>query len=442
MIDYIKSAFLDALGSVSGKELVSRALNFKGEELLITDRNRCKSIVPIHGYRDVKVIAVGKAAASMAEGLDNAIGSKIDEGLVITKHGFGEVHHPYKTILAAHPVPDESSLSAYEELESLVTGINEEGLLFLLLSGGASSLMCSPAGGVPFSEKREMIRRLLLHGASINELNTVRRHLSRGKGGNLLRKFSGKRVVAIALSDVLGDAHEDIASGPVSPDPSTFFDAMKVLETYKIDMKYYPGIRSYWDLGMDGCVPETVKPDDPLLNKQQYSILANNRDFVTALENRLKQKFNPVHSYTYPMTGEATVAAIHFSDEMKKLKQQSEEYALIAGGETTVTVRGNGKGGRNTELCLAMARQLFGLPGFGVLCAASDGNDGITDAAGAWFNTDTLSKVTTIDEIDHYLHNNDSYTFFEKYDCLIKTGITNTNLNDVAVGWGESEFQL
>jgi len=389
------------------------------------------------GFRRTVLLAVGKAAPSMARALLESTGGIVDRGLVITTRGSLKGYDfsaspAIETIEAAHPLPDQSSLMASgKALEMLYETQAEDTLAICLLSGGASSLLSAPARGVLLDEKNSIIRALLYSGADIVEINTVRKHLSAVKGGRLAEAAYPSMVMSLIVSDVLGDDISVIASGPTAPDPTSASDALAVLDKYGIS----PPATVLQQLLSEqrGIVSRTPIANDPVFERTENIVILNNRD---ALEGVLKQAETfslNAEILEEPVTGDVGKAAVLLAARSaERLKSGNLPVCLISGGETTVNVKGRGQGGRNMELALRFALELEDLSGITMLSAGTDGIDGPTDAAGAIVDTNTVREALESGlDAKAYLDNNDSYNFFRRSRGLFVPGPTGTNVMDI-----------
>lgn len=378
------------------------------------------------------VVGAGKAAAAMAQAVERHYREVPLEGLVVTRYGHGAATERIRVVEAAHPVPDEAGLQATEAILGLAEGLSEDDLLLCLISGGGSALLVAPHG-VTLADKVALTRALLRSGADIREMNTVRKHLSRIKGGRLAAAAAPARVRTLIISDVAGDDLSSIASGPTVPDPTTFGDALAVLDRYGLD---FPAVRAHLEAGVRGERPETPKPGDPRLARVENSIVANAQAMLEAAARYLAARgFTPL-ILSDSLTGEAREAAKFHAALVRQVLRYGQPVArpcaLISGGETTVTVRGQGRGGRNGEFLLALALELDSLPGVFALACDSDGIDGSEDNAGAIIGPDSLAALGKA-EARRRLDQNDSYGFFADIGGLVVTGPTRTNVNDLRI---------
>jgi len=333
---------------------------------------------------------------------------------------------------SAHPIPDARSVRAAVQLTRLLETVNENDTALFLISGGGSSLLTQPVDTVTLEDLQKLTDILLKNGAAIHEINILRRHVDKVKGGGLLRVCRSKHMLAFLLSDVIGNRLEDIASGPTAADPSTFQDAWAIVEKYRIQESVPGSILRHLELGCQGKMPETVKPSEAVTHNIQNIILADNRSAAEAAVKQAGQEgFDAAH-LTSELGGDASLAGQYLADELRKALPAGRPVCIVEGGETTVRVEGNGLGGRNLEVALGAVRGMDGLPSAALVTLATDGEDGPTDAAGAVVTGDTLSRsVLHHLEIERFLKNHDSYHFFKALNDLIRTGPTHTNVNDL-----------
>jgi glycerate-2-kinase len=403
--------------------------------------DRIRAICRDVGLQKIFVVSFGKAAYPMAHALADALPDRIVRGVVITKYGHVSgkpLPAAFEIYEAGHPVPDEQGVAGAVRVIHLLEEADRESLVVCLISGGGSALLAAPSEGVSLDEKQQVTRLLLQAGADIVELNTVRKHLSRVKAGRLAEAAWPARVLSLILSDVIGDRLDSIASGPTSPDKTTWTDALDVAARYDLEGKIPPKIMQMLRDGAAGRIPDTPKQDNPVFEGVENVIIGSNRIATEAARQKaLALGFEPV-VLTSELQGEARDAAQWLYRQV--LESQSclasgrKRICLIAGGETTVTVRGNGLGGRNTEMALAFAMAIEGTSGITFLSAGTDGTDGPTDAAGAMADGQTISKARAQGlDPQSFLDNNDSYRFFEKTGGLFKTGPTGTNVMDLQI---------
>ncbi len=384
------------------------------------------------GFKRIIAIGFGKASPLMASALEDTVGELIEAGITITKYGhLGERRlKKIQAFEAAHPVPDENGFTATSEILQLLKTTDEDTLVVCLISGGGSALLAAPLEGITLANVQEVTSSLLNAGADINELNAVRKHISSVKGGRLAQAAYPARTISLIVSDVIGDPLDVIASGPTAPDASTWHDAMDVMEKYSVTSP--DAVVEAIKDGVAGKLPGCPKPGDAVFEKVENLIVGSNRLALDAAKAEAEAMGFSTEILTASLSGEAREAARWLASEC--LKREERPLCLIAGGETTVTVRGTGKGGRNTELALAFALEAEGDPGVTLLAAGTDGTDGPTDAAGAVVDGTTARRAKEAGiEPSEYLDNNDSYTFFERAGGLLKTGPTGTNVMDIDI---------
>lgn len=383
------------------------------------------------------VLAAGKASADMTRSIEEILGERVAEGLAVTKHGARACRlQRIRLVEAAHPIPDETSLAVAVRIRELLAGLHARDLLVVAISGGASALLTAPATPVTLADKQKTTGLLLRAGASIFELNAVRKHLSTLKGGRLAALAYPATVLTLLLSDVIGDPVDVIGSGPTAPDPSTFSDAIAALDKYALLPQVPPRVRQYLDAGLRGLNPETPKPGDPLFRNVHHVLAGSNHLALQAASAAARKLGYRTLLLSSSMQGEAReVAQVHVQILREAISSGNPvrpPACILSGGETTVTVRGSGTGGRNQEFALAAAISLAGLPNAIVLSAGTDGTDGPTDAAGAIASGTTVARAARlgVDARKHLLENN-SYRFFHALGDLIRTGPTGTNVMDI-----------
>ncbi len=378
----------------------------------------------------VRIVAVGKAAVAMARGANAALGG-VRYGIVVAPPGGARLPRSLERLRAEHPLPGRGSLAAGRAVWAALGGLAREEIVLVLLSGGASSLLALPAPGVTLADKVATTRLLLDAGATIAETNAVRKHLSRLKGGGLARRAVPATVVTLLLSDVIGDSPAVIGSGPTAPDPTTFADAWRVLEHYDLVERVPARVRRRIERGRRGGVEETVKPGEI----RTRMILVGN--VATALDGAARKArrlgFEP-RVWTERLGGEARRAAARVARGIERVGRTRKPICLLAGGETTVRVAGDGRGGRNQELALALAERIAGRDDVAALAAGTDGIDGPTDAAGAFVDGETGARARRRGlEPREFLRRNDSHGFFSKMGDLYRPGPTGTNVMDLTI---------
>ncbi|HXN48723.1 MAG TPA: glycerate kinase, partial [Bryobacteraceae bacterium] len=426
-----RAIFRAALQAADPVAAVRRHLRLIGETLVAGGRQ-----YPLRSFDRVWVVGAGKASAAMASAVEGLLGKRIAGGLVNVKYGHGARLRRIEVNECGHPLPDEQGVRGATRIAGIVEQAGRRDLILCLISGGASALLPLPAPPITLEEKQAVTQMLLRSGASIHEMNAVRKHLSAIKGGQLARLARPAKVISLLLSDVVGDQLDVIGSGPTAPDPSTFADARSVLEKYGLSKNVPASVRHRIAAGVRGSLPETPKAADPAFRRARNFIVGSNRLAIDAAEAKARQLgYEPVVLST-TMTGEAReVARVHaaIAREVAASGRPAKRPAcLISGGETTVTLRGSGVGGRNQEFVLAAAVDLAGSPGMVVLSGGTDGTDGPTDAAGAIADGSTVAAAAAKGlDAQRFLDENDSYHFFEAAGGLLMTGPTRTNVMDV-----------
>lgn len=391
----------------------------------------------LDGFSKIYVIGAGKASGSMAETIEQILGKRITEGLVTVPYGTKNRTDVIRLSSASHPVPDESGVEGARRILEIATRAKRDDLIICLISGGGSSLMPLPRGEVTIADKKEITQALLKCGATISEINTVRKHISDIKGGWLAKKAYPATILNLILSDVIGDSLEFIASGPTVPDPTTFDDAAGVLKKYRLWDTVPNSVRKVLLDGQRQLIPETPKAGDDAFREIHNVVIGNNRTASLAAYKHLNSARLNTLLLTSTLEGEARhVGAVLASIALEVTLSGNpvqKPAGIVAGGETTVTVIGKGSGGRSQELVLAASMKLEGVEGVVVASASSDGIDGPTDAAGAIADGRTLARARKMGLIpERFLAENDSYSFFSKLGDLILTGPTGTNVNDVS----------
>lgn len=423
-----------ALAAVEPAAAVHGQVQRQGERLVIAGRSYDLSTI-----ERVWVVGGGKAATAMSAALYDILGDRLSGGLVVTKHGHIDPRldtGSVEVVEAGHPLPDEAGLAGTRRMAELVSGATSRDLVLAVISGGGSALLILPVLGVTLADLQETTDLLLRCGATIVELNAVRKHLSQIKGGGLARLAGLAPVASLILSDVVGDPLDVIASGPTAPDPTTFADAWAVLKKYDLTEKVPPAVREQLRAGLEGEVPDTPKPEAKLFRRVHNVYVGSNRLAAeAAVEAAAGFGLNALLLSTF-VEGEARHVARVAAGLAKELvaydRPVPRPACLVWGGETTVTVRGQGKGGRNQEMALAAALAMEGLPNVLLVALGTDGTDGPTDAAGAVATGETVQRARAVglDPAAH-LENNDAYPFFDALGDLIRTGPTGTNVNDL-----------
>lgn len=421
-----------AVNSVDPRRLLESRLSLKN------------SVIHINGYsfdlrqfKRIYVTGAGKASGSMAEGVEQVLGRRITDGFVTVPYANKNRTDIIKLHQASHPIPDEAGVNGARRMLEMATQAKQDDLIICLISGGGSSLMPLPRDDIQIAEKKEITQALLKCGATISEINTVRKHISDIKGGWLAKKAHPATILNLILSDVVGDHLEFIASGPTVPDPTTFIDAIIVLKKYGLWDSVPKSIRKVLSDGEKHLIPETPKANDEAFKKVHNVIVGNNATASLAACRHLNSAGLNTILLTSTLEGEArcvgTMLASIACEVSSSGNPVRKPAGIVAGGETTVTVTGKGSGGRNQEIALAAALRLDGMDGIVVASASTDGVDGPTDAAGAIVDGRTLARAKKMGLTpQEYLAENDSYDFFSKIGDLILTGPTGTNVNDIS----------
>ncbi len=394
----------------------------------------------LNEFNRVLVFGAGKASVPMLKAVREILGHRLTGGLVCVPRGLAPQTgtRPVEIFESSHPRPDRAGFRAAKRIEQIAQEITRKDLAICIFSGGASAMLPAPKPGVSLRQKAVVADLLMKAGAAIDELNCVRKHLSTLKGGQLARLLSPATVVALLLSDVIGDRLDAIASGPTAPDPTTYEDAIAILRKYKLWKKTSSSVKTILTSGASGGLPETPKPGDTVFSRVRNFVIGNNQTACNAALSYLRSRNVDAALLTSTLEGEAR----HVGDFLGSIARSNtrdvrrirKARAIVAGGETTVAVRGRGKGGRNQEVALAAAMKVQAIDGVAVASLATDGVDGPTDAAGAVVDGYTVqrAKPKRLDP-GSYLRANDSYRFFAKLKDLIFTGATGTNVGDVAV---------
>lgn len=432
---YMKTVVQAALFAAGPAAAVHAHVHLEGDSLVVE-----KNVYPLSEFERIFVIGAGKASILMLKAVVELLGNRISGGVIISKSldllKTLQVPDNFQILQGSHPVPNENSVESTRILMKFVKEFGEKDLVICLISGGGSALMTCPRSGIKLSELQNLTQQLLASGADIGEINSLRKHLDLVKGGGLAGLVYPARLVTLILSDVVGSPMDTIASGPTVPDPSTFADALGVLEKNQLKSFVAPSILKTLEQGVAGKLPETLKQGDPAFEHVQNVIVSNNyQAAMEAVRSADQMGMNSMLVTSY-LQGEAReagkVLASILREEAVSDHPLKRPICLVFGGETTVTLRGNGLGGRNTELALGAVQTLSGLRDVFLISLATDGEDGPTDAAGAVVSGNTLVRGQGLGVCPlSYLQNNDSYRYFDKLGDLIRTGPTGTNVNDL-----------
>jgi glycerate-2-kinase len=420
----------NALNAASPSTCIGKYVRFDHGVLTIAGKD-----VPIRGR--LIVIGTGKASAKMAQVVEEILDGHINEGLVVTKYDHALPLNRIQLVEAGHPLPDANGLRAVQETRELLRGLSGDDIVLCLISGGGSALWPAPADGITLEEKQEVTQLLLRAGADIRELNAVRKHLSSMKGGQLAQWAAPARVISLIMSDVIGDPLDFIGSGPTAPDTTSFSNAVAIIQKYGINAP--TAVSRRLAKGAQGRIPETPKPGDAVFERVENHIIGNNRLLVDAAEAKASElNFNTLILGT-EVEGEAKDIGRFFTAIAREIGQSGNPIkppaCILAAGETTVTVRGHGRGGRNQEMALAWAVAMAARPSSTPSCFASvatDGSDGPTSAAGGLVDPFTCARGVELGLVPlEFLSSNDSYNFLKATGDLIVTGPTQTNLMDL-----------
>jgi hydroxypyruvate reductase len=423
-----------AIAAGDANRLTRQALAREGSRLRVGGR-----AFDLGRVRRVVVVGAGKASGTMAQAAEAVLDGVPLEGLVAVKERRDPGPRRVRVVESGHPIPDARGEAAGEAILRLARDAGSDDLVLCLISGGGSALTPSPVSGVTLAEKQAVTRLLLECGATINELNAVRKHLSRLKGGQLARAAHPASVVALLLSDVIGDPLDVIASGPTAPDPTTYDDALAVLDRFGLRARVPAAVRTHLEGGARGEVEDTPKPGDPVLAGVTNLVIGNNGLVVDAAVEEARRVGLTPCLLTRRLQGEAREVARVFAAVLDEVARSGSPVGrpacVIAGGETTVTIGGRGTGGRCQEFALALVPELAAMRDVVVLAAGTDGSDGPTDAAGAVVDPSTLERSRGLGlDVRRALAENDSHAIFAALGDLVVTGPTGSNLMDVYLG--------
>jgi hydroxypyruvate reductase len=426
----LKDLINAAVNAADPRQALRGVLTRKGSQLKVADIS-----YDLSRFGRIVCVGAGKASGQMAVALEQVLGEKLEGGIVIVKDGYEAPCKKVRILEAGHPVPDQRSIKATKQILSLVHSLSQRDLLIVLLSGGASSMLCAPSAGLTLAGKQRTTQLLLRSGATIQEINVVRKHLSAIKGGHLVQATPAN-ILTFIISDVLGDDLATIGSGPTVPDSSTFQDAADILKHYKIWTKVPVAVQRHLKKGLASAIPDTLKPTRKRALRNRHIILANNHHAIARVAREARQLKLKPFILPMPLQGEAKEIGSILGGLARDLVEFGNPVrppaCLIAGGEPTVTVKGKGKGGRAQECVLAAAKELAGLQNVFVAGFGTDGTDGPTDVAGALVDGKTPERASKKGlDISRLLDNHDSYHFFKRVGGHIITGPTGTNVNDI-----------
>jgi hydroxypyruvate reductase len=425
--------FRAGVEAVDPRKLVRDSLDLSGAILTVGGDRYDLNI-----FERIYLLGAGKACDKMATGVEELLGDRLAGGVIINPYGTAISTPRVPRRIAAHPIPDDKGVRAAEELISIAATSGPGDLVIVLLSGGGSALLSAPAEGILLEDLQIISEVLLKCGASINELNTVRKHLSRIKGGGLARILKPALVITLIISDVVGDDPAVIASSPTAPDPTSFRDCLEIIDRYEIREKVPSRIMARLKRGRGGMIPDTPDGASPVFEKVRNIIIGNNRLALRGAAEEARRLGYQTIIISDRITGDthraaelhcALAAAVKMSN-----RSHSHPLCILSGGETTVAVKGPGLGGRNTEFVLACARKIAGWRGLTILSGGTDGIDGSSPAAGAICDGATISRGKEIGlNAGDFLNRNDSYTYFQALDDLLITGPTGTNVMDIRI---------
>lgn len=425
-----------SLAAVDPAAALNRTLQRNGNVLSVAGQE-----IKLDDFKNVYLLAIGKAGIPMVVAAADLVSDYLSGGAVLSKSLDPGIPEEYQKKIRMyrgdHPIPDQNSLKSTQEIRSFFSSPSNNDLIIVLISGGGSALFTSPSHGISLNDLQQANQIFLEQGLDIQEINTIRKHISQIKGGQLAGLLYPARTITLILSDVIGDPIDMIASGPTVPDPSTYGDALAVIRKYQLEELLPTSIKSHLKAGAAGNIPETPKTGDPVFQDQSSLVIAGIKDAMDGAWGQAQKEGYLSQISPDPLEGEAKLVG----EQLGKILCQSitsESQAatcLITGGETTVNLTGStkpGRGGRNLELALGAVRQIAGHKDLALITLATDGEDGVTDAAGAVVTGETLARAEELGlNPDHFLARHDSYTFFESLDDLLMPGATGTNVNDL-----------
>jgi hydroxypyruvate reductase len=432
--NHVDEIFKHVLSTLDSESLVKKKVSINGSTLLVDQRE-----YNLKDYEHIYVIGGGKACAPMAKTVEEILGDRLEDGIVVVKYDHSLPLKKISIIEASHPIPDTNGLEGTSEILKLLSRTGEKDLVICLISGGGSALLVQPHKEVTLQDIQTTSNELLACGATIDEINAVRKHLSIIKGGHLAHASYPSTLITLILSDVVGDPLDIIASGPTVPDESTFDDACKVIEKYSLEDRIPDNVCKLLKKGQNGEARENPKQGDKVFTNTQNVIIGSNKIALEAAKEKATDLGYNTIILSSMVQGESKEAAIFFSAIAKEVHRTgtpvSKPACIIAGGETTVTIKGNGKGGRNQEFALSAAMEIEGYDGIVILSAGTDGTDGPTDATGAIVDSNTCKNARERFRLkpEESLSRNDSYNFFNKTGEHIITGPTLTNVMDIMI---------
>ena len=433
-----KVIFSKALSAVDPSKILKETIRIEGDHLSIKIERDSERIFDLKRFHRIFLAGTGKASNSMAHAIEELFGDRVTKGVITTKYGHLLPLKQTQSIEAGHPIPDRKGYEGARKIQRLLKESGPDDLVIFLLSGGASALLPFPADGIDLKEKQEVTQLLLDSGADIKEINTVRKHISRVKGGWVAKWAYPSTVIAFILSDVVGDQLDVIGSGPTVPDPSTFEESLEILKKYDLLNEVAPSVRKHLQSGKEGKVEETPKPGEAVFERVSNILIGSN---ILALREAKREAeslgFNAI-ILSSSIEGETREASRFFTAVAKEVISSGNPVprpaCILSGGETTVTIKSKGQGGRNQEFALAGALEISGIEKIVLLSGGTDGTDGPTDASGALADHTTVQRAETMGlNPNVHLENNDAYPFFQKLGDLLITGPTHTNVMDVRI---------
>jgi hydroxypyruvate reductase len=433
-----KAIFSKALSAVKPSKILKERIRIEKDYLLIKMDENSEKIFDLKSFDKIFLVGTGKASNSMAQAVEEIFGNWMTKGLITTKYGHLLPLKKTEIIEAGHPIPDQNGYEGAKKIKNLLKKSGPKDLVLFLLSGGGSALLPFPADGIGLKEKQQVTQLLLDCGADIKEINTIRKHISQMKGGWLAKWAYPSTVIGFILSDVVGDQLDVIGSGPTVPDLSTFEEVWEIIKKYDLLNEISPSIQKHLQLGKEGEKEETPKPGEVVFEKVYNSLIGSNILALRAAEKEAKfLGFNTL-ILSSSIVGETRESALFHSAIAKEVISSGNPIptpaCILSGGETTVTIKGTGLGGRNQEFALAGAIEISGIEKVVLLSGGTDGTDGPTDATGAMADHTTVDRANSMGmDPKAYLKDNNAYPFFKKLGDLLITGPTHTNVMDVRI---------
>jgi hydroxypyruvate reductase len=438
MKEIATAIFSKAVSAVHASDRLKKKVRIEKDHLILKEEDGPDKVFDLKRSQRIFLVGAGKASASMAQAIEEIFAHRLTKGILTTKYGHLLPLKRTEAIEAGHPVPDRAGLEGARGIKALLESSGPEDLIVVLLSGGGSALLPLPVDGITLEEKQAVTQLLLDCGADITEINTIRKHISHIKGGWLARWAYPSTVISFILSDVVGDPLDVIASGPTVPDPSTFEEAWEILKKYDLLKKVAPSIQKHLQLGKEGKAGETPKPGEAVFERVYNCVIGSNILALRAAKKEALSRGFHTLILSSSLVGETREAARFHTAIAREIILSGHPLprpaCILSGGETTVTLKGNGRGGRNQEFALAAAMEINGLKKVVLLSAGTDGTDGPTDAAGAFADFTTLQRAHALGlDSKAHLETNDAYPFFQKLGDLLITGPTQTNVMDIRI---------